>query len=182
MSITISKPLIYGNIAIFGGVILFAVVFGINKFINERERAGYKDYIQSYLEKPQNALPTRNALAKEAIVINGKMVIVNLNDNSIDPVFSSLPKALKPENPGQVETVLWVKCEPQPSDLKYADGTKGIGALCELTFIDFLNKKYLWRDTVSVSPPVSKKRGDEPAPPDPDGAILWYLKGIAKNK
>jgi hypothetical protein len=182
MSITISKPLIYGNIAIFGGVILFAVVFGINKFINERERAGYKDYIQSYLEKPQNTLPNRNALSKEAIVINGKMVIVNLNDNSIDPVFSSLPKALKPENPRQVETVLWVKCEPQPSSLTYADGTKGIGARCELTFIDFLNKQFLWRDTVAVNPPETKKRGAEPPAPDPSEAILRYLEQIPLKK
>jgi hypothetical protein len=182
MSITISKPLIYGNLAIFGGVILLAMVMGINDFFDKRERAGYKDYTESYLEKPQNPLPHRMAVPEDAVVINGKLVIVNLNNKSIDPIFNRLPKELKPETPEQVKTVLWIKCEPQPSDLKYADGTKGIGALCELTFIDFLNKKYLWRDTVSVSPPVSKKRGDEPAPPDPGEAILWYLKGIAKNK
>ena len=182
MSITISKPLIYGNIAIFGGAILFAVVFGISQYLKEKDRAGYKDYIQSYLEKPQNTLPNRNALSKEAIVINGKMVIVNLNDNSIDPVFSSLPKELKPENPQQVETVLWVKCEPQPSSLTYADGTKGIGAQCELTFIDFLNKKFLWRDTVTVNPPDTKKRGAEPPKPDPSDAILRYLEQIPLKK
>ena len=182
MSVTVSKPLIYGNIAIFGAVILFAVIFGINKFVNERERAGYKDYIQSYLEKPQNPLLHKYKLPKDAAVISGKLVVVNLNDNSIDPVFSSLPKELKPETPEQVKTVLWTKCKPQPSSTAYTDGTKGIGVECELTFIDFPNKKFLWRDTVSVSPPGGKKRGSEPVAPDPGEDILRYLMQIARQE
>jgi hypothetical protein len=57
MSVTFSKPLIYGNILFFGTIILVTLFFGFQKFSNEWERESYKDYIPSYLEKPQNSLP-----------------------------------------------------------------------------------------------------------------------------
>jgi len=182
MSVTFSKPLIYGNIILFGGAILFAVIFGIYQFANERERASYKNNIPIYLDKPQNPLLNKYDAPKDSVVISGKLIPVNLNSNAIDPVFSDLPKALKPETPEQVKTVVWIRCQPKPSSLEYTDGTKGISNECELIFIDFLNKKFLWRDTVSVSPPNAKKRGDEIPTPDPGENILRYLEQIARRE
>jgi hypothetical protein len=121
-------------------------------------------------------------VSKDSIVINGKLIVIDLNKNRIDPVFSDLPKRLKPESPEQVKTVLWIKCNSEYTNLTYTDGTQGLNTKCELTFIDFVNKQFLWRETVTVSAPDYKARGSKPVAPDPNERILQYLEQIAQKE
>lgn len=178
MSVTFSKSFIYGQVIFWSAAGLAIAVFLGYQLNREFERIPYKSQIGKYLEQPQDTLSERFKLPKDLIVISGKLVVVNLKDKSIDPIFNDLPKELKPENPDQVKTVLWIQCNPQPSYRKYIDGSTSYNNVCSLTFIDLISKKYLWKDTVTVSPPLSKKMGTDHNVIDPSDNILSYLQNI----
>lgn len=178
MSVTFSKPFIYGQAIFWGGAILALGIFGAFQIFKDFERTPYKTQLESYLESPQNPLLNRYSMPKESVVIKGKLIVVNLKDKTIDPIFNDLPQELKPENPEQVKTVLWIQCSPEPSYQKYTDGSTAYDNVCKLTFIDFINKKYLWEDKVSVSPPLSKRSRSNADVSDPSDNILRYLTNI----
>lgn len=178
MSVTFSKRFIYAQAIFWGCSFLVGFVFLAIQLFKEYERAPYEKYIGNYLEKPQNNLSERLSVPKESVAINGKLVVVNLKDKKMDPIFNDLPINLKPQNPDQVKTILWIECSPVLAFLKYADGTTAFNNVCTLTFIDFLNKKYLWKDTLNVSPPSTKSRGTEAHVSDPSDTILSYLKSV----
>lgn len=178
MSIKFSKSFIWGQALFWGGAALAIFIFLAFQIYRDYKRAPFKNHLESYLKRPQNDLLGRSAAPKDSVAITGKLIVVNLKDNVIDPIYNDLPKELKPDNPEQVKTVLWIKCSPAASFLEYTDGKKAFKNECKLTFIDFINQKYLWQDSVTVSPPLSKRKGLEAETADPSADILQYLKNI----
>ena len=181
MSVTFSKPFIYGQVIFWGGAGLIIAIFLAIQLFKNYERSVYQKHIESYLEKPSNMLSGKNSVPKDTIAITGKLVVINLNGKTIDPVFNSLPKELKPENPEQVKTVLWVQCSRAQSYAKYTDGSPAYANECNLTFIDLISKKYLWFDRVIVSPPISKRKGYGSDVADPGDEILRYIQNIPRK-
>lgn len=177
MSITFSKRFIAYQILFWSVAILFVGFFLVRQLFNEWHRWRFEPFAEKYLEQPQNELKSRFDAPKESIALPGKLVIVNLDDKKIAPVFNELPKELQPETPEQVKTVLWIKCAPEPHS-RYSDGSVANKNRCEMTFIDFANKKYLWRDHVSAFPPERKLSHEKDVIPNPNQTIVDYLKGL----
>jgi hypothetical protein len=178
MSVTFSKPFIFGQVLVWGGVAVAAAVIIIAGVLREYERYPYQKNIETYLEKPPGIPLVKKIANQDSVAINGKLVAVNLDKNAIDPVFNQLPQELKPEKPDQVKTVLWIKCNRIESSLKYSDGSPAYNNECTLTFIDLINKKYLWTDKVMATPPSSKRKGTDSDVEDPTTSILFYLQQI----
>src|ERR1700712_4211183 len=92
MSVRFSKSFIYSQI-IFGGLSICAIgVFLAIQSFREFERQSYQPYISQYLEKPQNALIDKYQLSPNDLVIKGKLMVINLNEKKVDPIFNQLPK------------------------------------------------------------------------------------------
>lgn len=178
MSVKFSKSFIYGQIIFWSIAAIAAVVIVVIQAFKEIERSPYKKNIETYLEKPQGILPDKKSAPKDSIAITGKLIIVNLDKKAIDLAFNDLPKELKPENPDQVKTVLWVQCNRVQTNSNYSDGSPAYSNDCNLTFIDLTSKKYLWSDKVISKPPMSKRRGSNSDVSDPTSDILFYLGNI----
>lgn len=178
MSVKFSKSFIYGQITFWSIVVIVAVVIVAIQTFKVVERSPYQKNIEAYLEKPQGIILDKKSAPKDSVAIAGKLIVVNLDEKAIDPVFNDLPKELKPENPEQVKTVLWVQCTRVQTNSKYSDGSFALNNDCSLTFIDLAGKKYLWSDKITVEPPASKRKGTNPDVSTPTTDILSYLRNI----
>ncbi len=142
----------------------------------------FQKNIETYLEKPQGELLTKNATPKNMIAISGKLIVVNLDEQAIDRVVNRLPQDLKPENLEQVKTVLWLQCKRVLSQsFVYSDYSPAYNNECNLTFIDLNSKKYLWSDKITSLPPKTKRKYSGVNFSHPDLDILTYLENIPRK-
>ncbi len=175
-----TKLLVYGNLVIFGAVFIGSLIYIVKQYRKEKEREPFQAQIEKYLEQPTNELAHDFKLPKEALKIPGKIVIVDLKTKRIDPVFNDLPASLKPANPDEVKTIVWVEYVFEDRG-KYVGGGIAYQTNGRLILIDASSKKYLWTKTVNGRMPpethYTKNRGSNYIE-YPREQIVQYLQQI----
>ncbi len=150
-----TKLLVYGNLVIFGTVAVGSVIFVANQYRKEKEREPFQAKVDRFLFQPTNELVYEYKLPKAALKIPGKIIIVDTKTRKIDPAFNELPAALKPANPDEVKTIVWVEYQHLDKG-KYNDGTTAYQTVAKLTLIDASNNRYLWLTEVRGKLPPEK--------------------------
>jgi hypothetical protein len=180
MKIKISPVLLWGNVVIFGGVLIVGAVIGGSEFMREREREVFEPAMAAYTKRPTGQPLVRTSLPPGSVSIAGKLIPVDIIENKISPVLNDLPEDLKPKSTDEVKTILWISCYGHPSGT-YTDGTTGMANDCTLTFIDFATNSYLWKASITVGPEKYKEHGVAAKPSDPTETIINYIAGIPRS-
>lgn len=173
-----TKLLVYGNLIIFGAVFVGSVIYLVNQYRKEKEREPFQKQIEKYLVQPANELAEEFKLPKETLKIPGKIIIVDTKAKQVDPAFNDLPAPLKPANPDDVQTIVWVEYLFRDTG-KYNDGSTAYQTNAKLTLIDANSRKYLWLATVSGRwPPEKRHKDGKDFIEYPAEQIVRYLQNI----
>jgi hypothetical protein len=173
-----TKLLVYGNLVIFGVVAVGSVIYVANQYRKAKEREPFQAKVDQFLIQPANELPYEYKLPKEALKIPGKIIIVDSKAKKIDPAFNDLPAGLKPANPDEVKTIVWVEYQHLDKG-KYNDGTTAYQTIAKLTLIDASNNKYLWLTEVRGKlPPEKTNKTGKDFIEYPAEEIVQYLQRV----
>jgi hypothetical protein len=108
---------------------------------------------------PQANLPKRR---NEAIVerdINGKVLPISRQTNELDALYYDLPDDLRPVNPDEVKTLMWLDCKAEPVG-RFNDGSMGFQEKCHAYLVDRQSSKFIGvQDFLGVPPALSRKEG-----------------------
>jgi hypothetical protein len=88
----------------------------------------------------------------------GKIVVINLTEEKLDPLYFSLSKEIRANNASEVGTVVWLNCTNQVAGT-YRDGAKGFQSRCVVTIIDKGTASIIDRATLNGPPPPYTKSG-----------------------
>lgn len=113
--------------------------------------------------------------------IRGKIVTVDVNSKSIDPLFLKLPENLKAKRPDEVGTVVFLT-RGTYLIRSYTDGSNDFASTCDVTVVDMSSGAIIATNHfIGKSPPLNNFSGgsrEDTVGPAPDDQILEFLENI----
>jgi hypothetical protein len=106
--------------------------------------------------------------------VKGKMVVVNVNERTMDDLHFALPDDLSASKSEEVATVVlltWEKSETSPSGLRYI-------MTCRVRVFDWKSKSEIASRTVFGDPPDHLRPGTGP---QPDAQVLRFLTDLPRQ-
>jgi hypothetical protein len=109
-----------------------------------------------------------------------KLVLVNMDERNVDPLFFEMPARLKPAKADDVDTIvqLWWKQNQVGS---YSNGAKAMQWTCQCAVIERkTNALVAERVFTGSEPPRSTKSRGSASGNKPEDAVMGFITGLAR--
>jgi hypothetical protein len=175
-----------GNVILWSiaGVIVLALggFFGVRAMVRANKVKPFKEHIPSYVQQPKARRPDPARPQPAAGKISGKLITVDVQDQSIDYLYFDLPDDLRADTPDQVGTVVQLRW----SKTKVAEYTNGKPAYRQTCHAAVMNKgtgELVAEGDFQGGDPPSTIKSSQPdgTGSKPDKEVVDFLKRLPRE-
>ncbi len=167
---------------IVGPLLVLALAIALELGRQHRTLVPFQPYLDEYLylpgEKAGNAVLQMNFTSPTGSpYIRGKVIPVQVRDNTLDILYFDLPKDLRAGSPEEVGTVVWLYCVYSTQKIEFAAGAKREtnNYTCDVAVIDFQEQ------TMVAKQSFQKVAGGQGIPDVLYPDIIEYLSGLPRR-
>lgn len=123
------------------------------------EEAGNFNNQKDQFMFPKNFLREKNSVSSGSKVM-GKVLPLNVKNNEVDGLYNYLPDDLRPANPDEVKTILWLDCKSDEFG-RFEDDTIAYRDKCNAYLVDKNTSKLIAvQGFLGEMPPALKRMGN----------------------
>jgi hypothetical protein len=143
-----------------------------------KQEAAVNAYAAPFLARIAEFTPAAPEREIQPPYRHGKVMPIVLPGKGIDNILLSFPDVLRPANPDEVGTIVWLQWGKETIGF-YTDHTEAFVITCHVTVIDKSKNIIIEeRDFVGSDPPQQRKPGEPNHGSNPAGDITRWLMGM----